>query len=380
MAKKTRRWNYGFGSVYLRKTKDGKDRWAIDYTGRGRRIREVVKDAQTRGEAVIALQNRVRESFDNQHRVVRGGNLSFSKLADIYIEDYAKVKKRSWRSDYYVLRSCVKPFFGQRACSDITALDIERLVKKRIDDGKTKSTANRCVQLLKTMFNLAVDWGYMADNPAAKVKLYSEKGNEKERVLTDEEQVRLLDACPPWMRPIILCAVHTGMRRGEVLSLRWDHVDFDKLTIRVDKTKSGKPRFIDIGATLLKLLLRQRVEHPKSEFVFPNDRTGKPFVGVWKAFHAALKAASITGCRFHDLRHTFASRLMESGADIITVRDLLGHHDVRITQRYTHSGNEQRRRAIESLDPASRSLLSRVWHAATEATQKPAANPYFSMN
>jgi len=378
---KTQRWNYGFGSIYLRKTKDGKDRWAIDYNDRGKRVREVVRNAQWRGEALIVLQKKVGELFAGRFRSAREGeSMSFTRLADIYIDDYAKVKKRSWKTDYYLMKASMKPFFGSMACVKIRSLDIEHYVKHRLDEGVSKATANRSVQILRRMFNLAIDWGYLAENPASKVKLFSEKDNLKERVLTEDEELRLLDASLPHIRPIVLCALHTGMRRGEILGLRWDQVDFEKRMIRVERTKSGKPRFIDINGTLLELLRRQRVDNPQSEFVFPSNRTGRAFFKVDKAFKRACKLALITGLRFHDLRHTFASRLIARGVDIITVKELLGHSSVRITERYTHSQNEQKRQAVARLDAPITPSLSRGCHAEPQGKKKAPANPYFSMN
>ncbi|MGB7296274.1 MAG: tyrosine-type recombinase/integrase [Candidatus Aminicenantales bacterium] len=381
MSKETRRWNYGFGSVYLRNTKDGRDRWAIDYQDRGKRIREVVREARTRGEALVALRKKVGESFAGRYHPAREyESMSFTRLADTYIDDYAKVKKRSWKTDYYLVKSSMKPFFGTMTCTAIRSLDIERYVKHRLDEGVSKATANRCVQILRRMLNLAIDWGYLAENPANKVKLFSEKDNLKERVLTGDEELRLLDASLAHVRPIIICALHTGMRRGEILGLRWDQVDFGNGTIRVDKAKSGKPRFIPINGTLLGLLRRQQIEHPGAEFVFPSFRTGRAFFKVDKAFKRACKLASITGLRFHDLRHTFASRLIARGVDIITVKELLGHSSVRITERYTHSLSEQRRQAVGQLDAPTLSSLSRGWHAEQQGEKKAPANPYFSMN
>ena len=381
VGKSKRRWRYANGTIFLRKTKSGVDRWAIDYKDGGRRVREIVRDAQTRGEAFFALQQKVAASFNNRvHPAREAEPVSFACLADTYIDDYAKVKKRSWKTDYYLVKSSMKPFFGTMTCAAIRSLDVERYVKHRLDEGVSKATANRCVQILRVMFNLAIDWGYLNDNPVRKVKLFSEKDNLKERVLTGDEELRLLDASLAHMRPIIICALHTGMRRGEILGLRWDQVDFGNGTIRVDKAKSGKPRFIPINGTLLGLLRRQQIEHPGAEFVFPSFRTGRAFFKVDKAFKRACKLASITGLRFHDLRHTFASRLIARGVDIITVKELLGHSSVRITERYTHSLSEQRRRAVGQLDAPMVSILARGWHAAAEGEKKAPANPYFSMN
>jgi len=113
---------------------------------------------------------------------------------------------------------------------------------------------------------------------------------------------------------------------------------------------------------LFGLLSRQRVLNPGAEYVFTNPGTGKGYVEVGKAFRSACRRAGIKGVRFHDLRHTFASRLLARGADIITVRDLLGHSSVKLTERYTHSGGEQKRRAVDLLVERSAEIPSQIRH------------------
>ena len=119
--KSRRRWNYGFGSIILRKTTEGRARWSIDYRGRGKRIREIVKDAQTRGEALVALQSRVAESFNGRfHPTRKAEPLRFSRLAEIYLEDYAKTNKKSWICDSYALKAHLVPYFGGSRLEEIT--------------------------------------------------------------------------------------------------------------------------------------------------------------------------------------------------------------------------------------------------------------------
>jgi integrase len=200
------------------------------------------------------------------------------------------------------------------------------------------------------MFNLAIDWGYAKDNPVRRVKLFSEDNlNLKERILTDDEEERLLEASKSHLRPIILTALHTGMRRGEILGLKWHQVDLAKRIIRVEKTKSGKNRFIPISEFLMLELVKLKKENGTSQFVFLNPRTRKPMTDVKTSFNAATRRAGIYGLRFHDLRHTFASRLVEMGFDLITVKDLLGHNSVITTQRYTHANAEQKKKAVHAL-------------------------------
>jgi excisionase family DNA binding protein len=380
--KGSRRWNYNFGSIFLRKTKKGKIRWCVDYRNReGQRIREVVKEAQTRGEASIALQQKVAEVFNGKfHPFRKNDSMKFSRLAETYLEDYAKVKKRSWKTDKGYIEKSMKPFFKDASITQITPLDVEKYIKRRLEDGVSKTTVNRCLQILKRMFNLAIDWGYASENPVRKVRLFSEKDNLKERVLSAEEEVRLLDASPEHLKPIIIMALNTGMRRGEILGLRWLNVDFERRIIKIEKSKSGEQRSIEINGTLLELFRRLRTANPGSEFVFSTFKTRQPFVEVGKAFRRASKIAGISGVRFHDLRHTFASRLIEAGVDIITVKELLGHSSVKITERYTHTRSELKRRAVEKLQQKSPEFLAQIWHKNQKADQKLPLNLYFSMN
>jgi integrase/predicted DNA-binding transcriptional regulator AlpA len=376
--KNARRWNYGFGTVYLRKTKRGES-WYLDYRNRhGERIREVAKGATARGEALIVLQEKAGENLSGKSPALRKyRSMKFSELATIYIEDHAKIKKRSWKTDDYMIKRSVNPFFGEKLISEITPLEIERWIRWRLEQGVTKITVNRGLQVLKKMFNIAIGEGFTTDNPVRKVRMFSEKDNIKERILTEEEEPRLIEACVDYLRPVVITALHTGMRRGEILALEWARVDMEKRTIKVTHTKTDRPRYIEINATLLEVLRRQRIANPTGELVFPSPSTGLQMVGVRKAFVRACKAAGIEGLRFHDLRHTFASRLVEKGVDIITVKELLGHSTIILTQRYTHSRNEQRRRAVEKLDAQPAAFLSHFCHMEKGKTP---VNPYVCMN
>jgi excisionase family DNA binding protein len=355
LSKNSRRWNYGIGTIYTRETKQRKKRWYIDFKANGRRVRQVIKNAQTRAQAVLALQEKVNEVFSKEHNpFLAKKKVVFCDLADMYLSDYAKVNKESWRSDQYRIEAHMKFFFGDLKLQDITPLLIEKYRSERLKTGVTKSTVNREITIMKKMFNLAVDWNLMDRNPALKVKLFSEKDTQKERILTEEEEVKLEAESPDYLKPILIMALHTGMRRGEILNLRWRQVDLGRRNIKVENTKSGKNRLIPINDLLFQELLKVKGLNGKSEHVFPNPKTGRPFTEAKKSFKGACKRAAIDGLRFHDLRHTFATRLIESGTDLITVRDLLGHHSVKVTQRYTHSNQDLKKAAVELL--AKRSL------------------------
>jgi integrase len=176
--------------------------------------------------------------------------------------------------------------------------------------------------------------------------------NKRVRYLTSEELPRFMQALPGWLKPIVILARHTGLGRGNLLDLTWEQVNLSKRLIVINRTKNGEPIGIPLSETANKTLLElQRVRYLHSPFVFC-DRDGKalcPFK-VSVAFKRACKKAEVHDLRFHDLRHDFASNLVRSGVDICTVRELLGHRDLRMTVRYCHLAPENLRSAVSMLD------------------------------
>ncbi len=147
-----------------------------------------------------------------------------------------------------------------------------------------------------------------------------------------------------------MTALNTGMRKAEILNLKWNQVDLIARRIKVEKTKSGKVRFLPVNDVLFIALSRLKIMSRKNPFVFFNPDTGKPFLDMKTGFKGACKRAGISNLRFHDLRHTFASRLVAKGVDIETLKELLGHHSITLTQRYIHSNEERKMAAVELLN------------------------------
>jgi excisionase family DNA binding protein len=349
-AKPKTRLNFGYGAIYQRKTEDGRIRWYLDYRdAEGKRIQRVEDGACSPQEAEQALKKAVlTEAAKAPGAVRKRGRITFTEFSQIFFNDYSMNVKRSWRSDKSRL-GILDRYYKDVYLDEVTPLMIQKCLAWRLRSRNSKSTANRYLALLKKMFSLAIDEGYLETNPAAKIKKSSEKDLLKERVLTEDEEVRLKSASYPVLRSIINVAVHTGMRLQEILSLRWAQVNFAEMMITAERTKSGKPRTIPLNAALHDELLRLRSLDGQSPYVFPNPKTGKPLTTVKTAFVATCRRAGIAGLRFHDLRHTFGSRLVEKGADIETVRSLLGHASIVVTQRYVHSTDERRRTAVEKL-------------------------------
>ena len=381
------RWNYAFGSIYIRKTKQGLVRWYIDYQVDGKRIREVVKNAQTRADAVLHLREKSIEAFNSLHSSNKIDKpIDFTKLSECYVRDYAKQNKKTWKNDVRCLEASLKPFFGRFKLKEITPRHIEKYRAERLETGVTKATVNRELALMKKKYSLAIDWELAMQNPVKKIKFFSEKDNQKERILSKKEEDTLLKISPDYLKPILIVALHTGMRKSEILNLRWSQVDSKKRLIKVENTKSGKSRYININSELSCLLPSLKTKNKEREFVFTNPVTGKPFVDLKRAFKTACEEAGISELRFHDLRHTFASRLIESGVDLITVRDLLGHSTVKVTERYTHSNQELKKEAVEVLvgKPKKQlkesTILAHEWHIEKKGKKEKVVTNSFSIN
>ena len=197
------------------------------------------------------------------------------------------------------------------------------------------------------MLNKAITWGYLDVNPLPNVKRLAEPDGRL-RYLDAEEIERLLAACPPYLCPIVVCALHTGMRRGEILGLTWDRVDMKQRIIQVTGTKTGRNRTIPINDPLLEAL-RHLPRHLGTDYVFWNHETETRYVSIKRAWRTALKKAKISGFRFHDLRHTFASHVQMGLGDLRATQTLLGHADPRMTMRYAHLSDDRLREAVRSL-------------------------------
>jgi integrase len=188
-------------------------------------------------------------------------------------------------------------------------------------------------------------------NPVSQSGLL-EVHNQVERILTPEEEERLLACSPPHLRSIIIAALNTGMRKGEILSLRWGNVDLENnvITLEYTNTKSKKARRIPINSKLRKLLLEQKLKSGGNENAFLNSE-GNPYKrhdSMKGAFERACKRANISGLRFHDLRHTAATRMIESDVHIEKVSKILGHSTIQMTMRYAHP-EDSLKEAVETL-------------------------------
>lgn len=272
---------------------------------------------------------------------------SFDDLARAYLA-YARENKRSWERD---IRS-VKPLaevFGGKKLTGITPAAIERYKTWRLASISRQgrhpkpATLNRELACLKHMFNVArkglidLRGGLPRENPVSSVKFLDEQ-NIRDRVLTPDEFQRILAASPDYLKPILICAYYTGMRRGEILGLTWDRVDLKAGFIRLKEmdTKTGEGRSIPIGSELreafehLPMALDAHGQRVPSVFT----RHGQPLKSVREVFARVCEKTGITGFVFHDLRHTAVTNLRRAGVDALTAMKITGHKTMAVFKRY----------------------------------------------
>jgi integrase len=320
---------------------DGK--WYVDFTFNKKRIRKF--GGYTKEQARNTLAKMRIEKLDERlgFKKPKQSDIAFDQFAREFIEIYSKQNKKSWKRDEFSLIS-LKPFFKGKTIQDIGPEFVERYKAKRKTEV-SPATVNRDLAFLKTMFNKAVEWGRLESSPVANVKKFKEP-NSKERILGPGEMKRLIDAAANHLEPILIVALNTGMRRGEILSLKWENINLSKRCIHIEDSKSGKSRDVPMNALVVEAL---SAIAQNSGYVFPNPRTGGPIEDVKTAFKTACKRAEIKGLRFHDLRHTAATRMVEAMVDLVTVSKILGHSSIQMTMRYAHPTPENMRLAVERL-------------------------------
>ena len=298
---------------------------------------------------------------------------TFAKFADPYLS-YSKANKLSYGVEFYYVNRTLIPFFGNLRLDRINPFELERFKQRRLKDGLKKSSINREIGLLKSMLKTAVEWELTDKNAAKDARLFKLDEPLSDRVLSREEEFGLLAACDqselryraPHLRSIILIALYTGLRRGEILRLKWTDIDFDKnvLVVRKSKTTSGRGRRIGLNSLLRQTFL-SAFEKEHGEWVFPSPKRfqepneAERHIGdVKNAFRRAVRLSGIEPITFHQLRHTFCSRLADAGIPMPVIQDLAGHASITMTRRYTHPSEELKQKAVEMLVRGQTAVLA----------------------
>lgn len=256
---------------------------------------------------------------------------------------------------------------------DISAWDIQQWVFERSQLGRAPATISYAYNRLRAVFNRAIEWGFLDSHALDNVKI-PKIDNKRVRYLSVSEEASLLNALRvrdtrlkrqyaekygkraerdvsqrymDYLEPLVILAMNTGMRKSEMLTLKWSHVNMEDrhLTIRSENAKSRKKRTIPLNKTAYNMLVIWHEQNPDTELVFEsNDRPISTYQYQWEML---LKEAGVQDFRFHDLRHHFASKLVMKEADLNVVRELLGHADLKMTLRYAHLAPEHKAAAVD---------------------------------
>jgi integrase len=323
----------------------------LDFYYRGRRIREKV--GSSKGAAVRARSVREGEILQGRFRIVpnRRGAPTFELLADKHT-DLVSVHKRGHYVERYIITT-LRSHFGKFRISDLSVEDAEKYKTNRSRSVRP-ATVNRELTLAKHMMAKAAEWKLIPENPFRGVRNLGVPKRDQ-RILSHDEEIKLLAGCglvrSRLLLPLVVLALNTGMRRGELLALQWSGVDLDHCTIRIINAKSSAgDRVIPMNATV-HLLLSDLAKNAASALVFPSNRKpGEKLLDLKKGFKKAVQLARIPPIRFHDLRHNFATRLVREGVDIVSVQHLLGHSKITMTARYAHSLADVKLAAVCKLD------------------------------
>lgn len=285
---------------------------------------------------------------------------TFSTFTAQYLE-FVQGYKRSWQTDESLLRNHLIPRFGKKYMDEITRDDIVKMHRSRLEEGAKPGSANRLLIMMRYIFNLALRWETpnLKSNPTKGVPLY-EENNKKERYLSNDEAQRLYqavcDSGSPMLRYIVPMLILTGARKREVLDAQWEDFDLANRRWRIPMTKSGKARHVPLSDGAVQIL----TTIPKLNacpWVFANPDTRKPFVSIFCAWDTARKKVGLGDVRIHDLRHSFASLLVNSGRTLYEVQHLLGHTQVKTTQRYAHLSQAT---LLDAANTASRAMAGRM--------------------
>ena len=269
-------------------------------------------------------------------------------LRDRYIP-HAKMTKRGFAGEMSILRTHILPAFEHRPLADITKAEITSFIHGKLGTGLAPGSINCQLTILKSIFSRAVEWGIenIEKNPAHGVKELP-NNYRHERFLSQEEAGNLLAVVTrssnKMLAPIVAFLLLTGSRKREVLDARWDHIDLERGQMIVPLSKSGKPRNVALSAGAVavlvqarEILVRQMGQSAQGcPWAFPNPETGEPFNSIFHSWDTARRSVGLKDVRMHDLRHSFASALVNRGATLFDVQKLLGHSSPKMTERYSH--------------------------------------------
>ncbi len=336
--------------------KRGKIYWICYKNGSNKVIRESAKtDDLQKAEALLATRRKAALSGGKIEEKAYGP-FSFSELAERYHIFAASQKS------YYIKKIIISQLsdeFGSLDLSEFASSLVESYMFEGLDQGLKPATVNRRLACLKHMFRKAFECGVCSEQKLRQVRQvkFLKENNQRVRYLELEECQALIQVCDKYprlrhLKPIIITALNTGMRRGEILSLKWEQIDLKNGLIKIDDKLDGEKRQIPVNEALTETLseMRGRADSPH---VFV-DSLGKPFKHIREAFASACRRTGLKDFRFQDLRHTFACHLVKAGIEIATVSKLMGHKSMAMTLRYSSLAPDHMKAAVNTLNILTR--------------------------
>lgn len=352
-------------SIYEKKNK-----WYYLFMLNGKRKHGLCDGCREKKEAIeFEGDVKFQLSLIQRGKIKEERKFTFKEMMDIYLR-YSEANKISYFKDITYVKYLVEYFGKNTDIADVKPTDIEDFktyMTKKLK--RANATFNRYFSALKKAYNVIIDSeDLLMKNPCRKVKKLKED-NEKTRYLTEEQEKALLQELAIHLKPIVICALKTGLRKSNILNLRWENVDLEQGFIEVLKqeNKGHKKIQIPISEKLENVfydLILERYLAPLifmangfnlkfivyNSYVFVNPQTGDNFKDIKTGFNKAVERAKIDNFTFHDLRHTVGTRLGNSGTDIRVIQELLAHSQISTTQRYMHATPENKLKAIAVLN------------------------------
>lgn len=334
------------------------------------------------GDAQSISFDKARSAAERlRSRVVLGENPAEEKqvkrsiptMAEFYRDTYLpylQSYRRNMQSDFSFHQTHLLPRFGSKHLDEITQQDVIYAQQSMRTAGYAAGTANKFIVQIRYMYNVAKKAKIPGAefNPAAGVKQYTVQG--RERFLTHEEIQRLRDAVEKsqskQLKYIVALLLMLGCRKQELLSAKWEHFDLDRRTWKIPLSKSGKTRHVPLSTAVVSLL-KQLPRWKGCPYVLPNPRTLLPLTDFHDPWHTACRRAGLKNVRIHDLRHTFASNLVNAGHSLFVVSRALGHANIAQTARYSHLSDDTLLAAADAAATAMGDTWSELQKACTEA-------------
>ena len=301
---------------------------------RKKNFKTISKVFQTKKEAITFSQE--IEGSRKKHlsySSIESSNLTFNELVSAYLlteNKDSRPNEKTLKLKYWITS------IGSKQVRDITKNDICQALSK-LNTTHSNATINRYKAAVSVVFTYACRQYGLTTNPTKYISSLPEN-NERTRFLSEAERTRLFSSCRAshWdkLYLLVLLAITTGARKGELTKLRWNDIDFDRRTAYVATTKNGQPKVLPLTDSVIKEL--QLFDTKDNSLIFASkvkEEVAYCFTKPWKK---ALEDAQIKDFRFHDLRHSCASYLAQSGASLLEIADVLGHKQISVTKRYAH--------------------------------------------